>query len=96
MKRRIGLLVILSFLLSTCSDTIIYQKSLNEFSESFLKANLEENETFYEGVLDTKTGKRKTFFNLGPGNDWRRLLDDKIKIKLEKAFEKEMIELEYL
>ena len=47
--------------------------------------NLEENETFYEGVLDAKTGKRKTFFNLGPSNDWRRLLDDKIKIKLEKA-----------
>lgn len=43
MKRRIGLLVILSFLLSACSDTFIYQKSLNEFSESFLKANLEEN-----------------------------------------------------
>ena len=40
--------------------------------------------------------KRKIFFNLGPGNDWRRLLDDKIKIKLEKVFEKEMIELGYL
>ena len=58
--------------------------------------NLEQKETFYEGVLDTKTGKRKTFFNLGPSNDWRKLLDEKIKIKLEKAFEKEMIELEYL
>ena len=43
MKRRIGLLVILIFLLSACSDTFIYQKSLNEFSETFLKANLEEN-----------------------------------------------------
>ena len=58
--------------------------------------NLEQKETFYEGVLDIKTGKRKTFFNLGPSNDWRKLLDEKIKIKLEKAFEKEMIELEYL
>ena len=43
MTRRIGLLVMLSFLLSACSDTFIYKKSLNEFSESFLKANLEEN-----------------------------------------------------
>jgi hypothetical protein len=33
---------------------------------------------------------------LGPSNDWRRLLDAKIKIKLEKAFEKEMVELGYL
>ena len=53
--------------------------------------NLERNETFYEGVLDVKTGKRKIFFNLGPSNDWRRLLDDKTKIKLEKAFKKEMV-----
>ena len=69
--------------------------SANE--EDFKKVkNLEQNETFYEGVLDYKTGKRKTFFNLGPSNDWRRLLDGKIKIKLEKAFEKEMIELGYL
>ena len=58
--------------------------------------NMEQNETFYEGVLDAKTGKRKIFFNLGPSNDWRRLLDGKIKIKLEKAFEKEMVELGYL
>ena len=58
--------------------------------------NMEQNETFYEGVLDAKTGKRKIFFNLGPSNDWRRLLDAKIKIKLEKAFEKEMVELGYL
>jgi hypothetical protein len=58
--------------------------------------NLEQNETFYEGVLDSKTGKRKIFFNLGPSNDWRKLLDGKIKIKLEKAFKNEMVELGYL
>ena len=43
-----------------------------------------------------KQAKEKLFFNLGPSNDWRKLLDGKIKIKLEKAFAKEMIELEYL
>ena len=43
--------------------------------------DLEKKETFYEGVLDVKTGKRKVFFNLGPKNDWRRILDQKTKIK---------------
>ena len=58
--------------------------------------NLEKKEVFYEGVIDPKTGKRKAFFNLGPKNDWRKILDDKNRIKIEKNFEKEMIELGYL
>ena len=43
-----------------------------------------------------KDGKVIPFFNLGKKNDWKILLDNKIITKLEKAFEKEMIELEYL
>ena len=52
MKRRIGL-IILSFFLSACSDTVIYQKSLNEFSGSFLKANLEEDVEAMLGLYAT-------------------------------------------
>ena len=59
MKRRIELIVILSFLLSACSDTFIYQKSLNKFSESFLKANLEENMDAMLGLYATN-GLKKT------------------------------------
>jgi hypothetical protein len=58
--------------------------------------DLEKKEVFYEGVLDIKTGKRKVFFNLGPKNDWRRILDQKNKEKIEKFFKNEMIELGYL
>ena len=98
-KKKTTMLKILKFLdqlgMKSQLDIVKLNKAIK--STDFKKVkNLEENETFYEGVLDNKTGKRKTFFNLGPGNDWRRLLDDKIQIKLEKAFEKEMIELEYL
>ena len=98
-KKKTTMLKILKFLeqlgMKSQLDIVKLNKAIK--STDFKKVkNLEENETFYEGVLDNKTGKRKTFFNLGPGNDWRRLLDDKIKIKLEKAFEKEMIELGYL
>ena len=58
--------------------------------------NLEKKEIFYESVIDEKTGKRKPFFNLGPDNDWRRILDDKNREKIEKHFKKEMLELGYL
>ncbi len=63
-----------------------------EFEKMKIK---EENEIFSEAVTD-KDGKRKVFFNLGPKNDWRRLLDKKNKDKIEQHFEKEMIELGYL
>ena len=43
MKRPVGLLVILSLSLIACSDTFVYQKSLNQFSERFVKANTEED-----------------------------------------------------
>ena len=58
--------------------------------------DLEKKEIFYEGVLDTKSGKRKAFFNLGPKNDWRMILDQKNKDKIEKFFKNEMVELGYL
>ena len=57
--------------------------------------NKEKEETFFEAVLD-QDGKRKNFFNLGPKNDWRKILDSNNKDKIEKNFQKEMIELGYL
>ena len=63
-----------------------------EFEKMKIK---EQNEIFSEAVTD-KDGKRKNFFNLGPKNDWRRLLDKQNRDKIEKNFEKEMIELGYL
>jgi len=98
-KKKTTMLKILKFLdqlgMKSQLDMVKLNKAIK--STDFKKVkNLEQNETFYEGVLDAKTGKRKIFFNLGPSNDWRRLLDDKIKTKLEKAFEKEMVELGYL
>ena len=58
--------------------------------------NKEEQETFSEATIDIKTGKRRTFFNLGPENDWRKYLDNKNKDKIEDVFRLEMKELGYL
>ena len=40
--------------------------------------------------------KSSSFFNLGPKNDWRKLLNKKIAKKIEKEFKIEMSELNYL
>ena len=40
--------------------------------------------------------RKKTFFKLGKKNDFRKLLNEKIKYRLEKEFKKEMRELNYL
>lgn len=58
--------------------------------------NLENEKGFEETKLDKKTGKKIPFFNLGKKNNWRDILDIKIRTKLEKAFSKEMKELGYL
>ena len=40
--------------------------------------------------------KSSSFFNMGPKNDWRKLLNKKIAKKIEKEFKIEMSELNYL
>ena len=57
---------------------------------------LEKEQGFREAKENLKTGEKIPFFNLGPKNDWKKLLDPKIKEKIEKAFKKEMTELNYL
>ena len=57
---------------------------------------LEKEKGFFEAKTHEKTGKKIPFFNLGPKNDWKKMLDEKIRKKIETAFKKEMIELGYL
>ena len=66
-------------------------------STSFEKLREMENKHgFEESVVSSHNNKKKKFFNLGKNNNWKKLLDNKIRKKVEKIFEKEMIELEYL
>ena len=76
-------------------DMIKLNKAIKTTDFEYMK-NKEKNETFYEALIDSKTGKRKNFFNLGPENDWRKYLDNKNKNLIEKNFKEEMIELGYL
>lgn len=66
-------------------------------STSFSK--LKNNEIKYgfpEAVNSQKNKQNKIkFFNLGPENDWRKILNDNLRIELDKIFEKEIKELMY-
>ena len=65
-------------------------------TEFYKMKALEQKAFFTESSVDSDTGKRKTFFNLGPQNDWKKILDDKSRRKIETSFKKEMFELGYL
>ena len=56
---------------------------------------MEKMGLFHESIIDDKTGEKKDFFNLGPKNNWRQILDTKNRKKIEKSFCDEMNELGY-
>ena len=54
------------------------------------------NEFIKADPNNIKTGKKIPFFKLGEKNEWKNFLDNKVRKKIESAFKKEMIELNYL
>ena len=71
-------------------------KNVIETTDFKQMQKLEEEKGFAEAKIHPKTGKKIKFFNLGPKNDWRKILDKKNKEKIEKHFKDEMLELGYL
>ena len=80
-KKKTTLIKIFKFL----KDLKIYNSKLDmvklnkiikttEFNEM---QKLEKKETFTESMIDVKTGTRKPFFRLGPGNNWKNDLSIK-------------------
>ena len=71
------------------------KNTLQTTSFSKLKNN-EIKYGFSEAVNSQKNKQNKIkFFNLGPENDWRKILNDNLRIELDKIFEKEIKELMY-
>ncbi len=67
--------------------------SINSTNFSNLR-NKEENEGFEESV-NSKSGKKKRFFNLGFNNRWQKILPKNILSKLNYTFQKELNDLGY-
>ena len=70
------------------------KNSVNSTLFDKLKNN-EEKHGFSEAIQSKKENKKIPFFHLGPKNDWRRILDEDFKKKLNNVFEKNLIELLY-
>jgi len=99
-KKKTTLIKIFKFIQSLNNEELkIDMVKLNKVIKSteFHKMKtLEQKNFFTESIVDSDTGKRKIFFNLGPQNDWKKILDDKSRRKIETSFKKEMFELGYL
>ena len=84
----------LSKILNYEIDDLKFHNAIQENSFDKLK-NVEKKNGFNESVFDNKKMK-KNFFNLGPKNDYKKILDEKIVKEIEEKFCIEMKELGYL
>ena len=70
--------------------------TLRSTSFEILKKN-EISRGFSEAVSSKEDKNKKVpFFHLGPKNDWRKILNEDLKVKLDKTFEKNLKELLYI
>ncbi len=70
------------------------QNILNTTNFNYLKS-LEEKGQFNENAFSYEDNKKK-FFHLGPENNWKNTLNNKIKLDIETELKDEMLELNYL
>jgi hypothetical protein len=71
------------------------KNSVNTTSFSKLK-NFENTIGFQESIISKKNLKKIPFFNLGPENDWKKILSEDLQKKTNSVFEKNLKELKYL
>ena len=70
------------------------KKSIHSTSFQKLK-EIENNKGFLESVKSKKKNFQIPFFNMGPKNDWKKILSEDLKIKINNIFEKNLEELSY-
>ena len=77
-------------------DKVKLKKVLKSTTFEKLKKN-EIEKGFSESVISRENKNKKIpFFYLGPKNDWKKILNENLKVKIENEFEKELKELSYI
>ena len=71
------------------------RKAIDNCSFKNLK-KMENEHGFVESPINKETGKKQTFFNLGPKNEWKNILEKKFVKEIESKFSIEMKELDYI
>ena len=70
------------------------KNSVNSTTFTKLKDNEQKN-GFSEAITSKKDNKKIPFFYLGPKNDWKKILDEDLKSKLNDIFKKNLVEFSY-
>ena len=76
-------------------DKNMIQEIIEQTSFSNMQKKEDKN-LFTENVFDLKSKDKIKFFNLGPKNNWKKIIDKKISNEIENNFKNEMSELGYL
>ena len=70
---------------------------ISDSGKTFEKLKKEETlKGFSEAILSKQRNKKIPFFYLGPENDWKKILDEKIQTKLSESFKDNLKELLYI
>ena len=83
---------------TTNSDEKIFNNKIKNAVSSSLFSKLKEKEKkegFSEAPKSKLLNSKIPFFNLGPNNNWKKILNDDLKDKLNIAFKKKLKELSY-
>ena len=90
---------LIEFINSTInSKEKINKEKLKRSVNSTLFDKLRNNEMkngFSEAITSKKSNRKIPFFFLGPKNDWKKILDDDLKNKLNDVYKENLIELSY-
>ena len=74
-------------------DKIKLKNALN--STTFEKLQDREKKYGFSEAVSFTNSKKSQFFNLGPQNDWKKILNEEMKNKITQSFEKNLKELSY-
>ena len=79
------------------NEKIKIDKLKNSINSTFFDKlqDMEKKNGFSEAITSKKNNKKIPFFNMGPKNDWKKVLDKNLINRLNDRFEKNLIELSY-
>ena len=75
--------------LNTSFDEVKAQKCIGSCHFEKLREK-EKREGFKEAPIGQKSGKRLRFFNLGKKNDWKKVLPDNVRDKMNQIFKEDL------
>ena len=70
--------------------------NFNVLKKKEMSENFDNSDSNFKNWRKFHSENKNLFFNLGPENDWKKILEKEFAEKIETSFEKEMKELKYL